>query len=522
MNTTVQDVQKSVLERMLKKENAGAWGEAVLLHRAAAKVDLYDDAGRRVETSRGDHHLSWVARDAPVRFTDGEPHVCLHAAAGELDWMIFAKGPSELYFSGVQVDDEIRYPAWRKPLTDGMPPPSGDWQEGRAGRMDNLVDLVQRGPVGAPGDLFDGLSGCLPGPPAAHVLPKSAVVTTSLMESLREPVFLVDAAAALEIEIGHDVGDPVALKAYIERAKAPEVPLINCREAGTVNGSIGTVLHSMSAVAAANRPPFRSPILNSLSLEYSLLDLQGTLPSRPAVVDKVDLIKQATDWANERHSLARQYVIASMQGSFTDVHMDMGGTAVWYSVVTGTKLFLCVPPSAKALEALKNAEVGRFFIDSEPTVIVARRGQGVLLPSGFIHAVYTVEDSIVLGGNYIARGGIDLALRTVLFENETNEEKYRLRTAQATFEWAVGQMESWEERDPAFKAVRQRFEELFQKVYPRAAAGRGRPPRFDFRFLRTSWSLEKAVAEARKRGITAHRSTICRALKKLKSRRGRK
>ena len=39
------------------------------------------------------------------------------------------------------------------------------------------------------------------------------------------------------------------------------------------------------------------------------------------------------------------YALMSPAGSFTDFHIDFGGSSVWYHVVYGRKVFLLVPPT---------------------------------------------------------------------------------------------------------------------------------------------------------------------------------
>ena len=40
------------------------------------------------------------------------------------------------------------------------------------------------------------------------------------------------------------------------------------------------------------------------------------------------------------------YALMSPAGSYTDFHIDFGGSSVWYHIVTGRKIFLAAPPTA--------------------------------------------------------------------------------------------------------------------------------------------------------------------------------
>lgn len=45
------------------------------------------------------------------------------------------------------------------------------------------------------------------------------------------------------------------------------------------------------------------------------------------------------------------YCLMSVAGSYTDFHIDFGGTSVWYHILRGRKVFLFAPPTDKNLEA---------------------------------------------------------------------------------------------------------------------------------------------------------------------------
>ena len=47
----------------------------------------------------------------------------------------------------------------------------------------------------------------------------------------------------------------------------------------------------------------------------------------------------------------RKYVLMSVTGSFTDFHVDFGGTSVWYHVLRGAKRMYLAPPSEKNLDS---------------------------------------------------------------------------------------------------------------------------------------------------------------------------
>ena len=41
----------------------------------------------------------------------------------------------------------------------------------------------------------------------------------------------------------------------------------------------------------------------------------------------------------------RKYVLMSVAGCYTDFHIDMGGSSVWYHILSGEKIFWLVAPT---------------------------------------------------------------------------------------------------------------------------------------------------------------------------------
>ena len=46
-----------------------------------------------------------------------------------------------------------------------------------------------------------------------------------------------------------------------------------------------------------------------------------------------------------------RYVIMSASGSYTDFHVDFGGSSVWYHVIKGAKWFYLIEPTTEHLDA---------------------------------------------------------------------------------------------------------------------------------------------------------------------------
>ncbi|CAF3420939.1 unnamed protein product [Rotaria sp. Silwood1] len=119
----------------------------------------------------------------------------------------------------------------------------------------------------------------------------------------------------------------------------------------------------------------------------------------------------------ERPEVAK-YCLMSPQSSYTDFHVDFGGSSVWYSVVRGEKIFYLIEPTDENLQ--KYADWSGSPNESETFLgdcvthcykMHLREENTVFIPPGWIHAVYTVTDSLVFGGNFLQSMGVDMQLR---------------------------------------------------------------------------------------------------------------
>jgi len=102
------------------------------------------------------------------------------------------------------------------------------------------------------------------------------------------------------------------------------------------------------------------------------------------------------------------FLLFSMQGTSMGYHLDLWATAVFYFVLWGQKMFVVAPPTPSNLRAFQawqqsdeRAGVGEFPAKLEGAkLLTLTQGQSLMLPSGWIHAVFTPEDSCVLGWNW--------------------------------------------------------------------------------------------------------------------------
>ena len=119
-----------------------------------------------------------------------------------------------------------------------------------------------------------------------------------------------------------------------------------------------------------------------------------------------------------------KYCLMSAAGSFTDFHVDFGGTSVWYHVYFGSKIFYFIEPTSDNLKIYsdwatnssgKNGNSRYVFLPDlivsaggEVYEVTLQKGQTLFIASGWIHAVYTPEDSLVFGGNFLHRHSLEM------------------------------------------------------------------------------------------------------------------
>ncbi|WFD01674.1 [histone H3]-dimethyl-L-lysine(36) demethylase [Malassezia obtusa] len=159
----------------------------------------------------------------------------------------------------------------------------------------------------------------------------------------------------------------------------------------------------------------REKVLNVISLEVTGTPMEAMV-SAPAMTVESDWVER--DWPRDKRPAAedaskwpkvQRYVLMGVQGAFTDFHIDFAASYVYYHVVWGRKVFLFAPPTPANLAAYRawtssarqEAEwLGDALQRLSRTEI--RTGETMLIPAGWIHAVYTPEDTLVVGGNFLA------------------------------------------------------------------------------------------------------------------------
>lgn len=156
----------------------------------------------------------------------------------------------------------------------------------------------------------------------------------------------------------------------------------------------------------------RDEIYNCISCEVTKTPM-GPMISPPEVVRKMDLSDRVWRSTSENDSKPHvgRYVLMSVADSFTDFHIDFAGSSVFYHIYEGQKIFLILPPTDKNLETYEQWSMDpnmntTFFptlVDDPCMLVTLNKGDTLFVPSGWIHAVYTPQDSLVIGGNFLTR-----------------------------------------------------------------------------------------------------------------------
>jgi len=144
--------------------------------------------------------------------------------------------------------------------------------------------------------------------------------------------------------------------------------------------------------------------------------------------DEDDIAQQLEDLNKEQPRVAK-YCLMSAAGSYTDFHVDFGGTSVWYHVYHGSKRFYFIEPTSKNLKiyskwATDKSIKYQFLPDiikasgGEVYEVTLKQGQTMFIASGWIHAVYTPQDSLVFGGNFVHEHSLEMQLTIYRLEKQ--------------------------------------------------------------------------------------------------------
>ncbi|KAF2005852.1 hypothetical protein P154DRAFT_518104 [Amniculicola lignicola CBS 123094] len=171
-------------------------------------------------------------------------------------------------------------------------------------------------------------------------------------------------------------------------------------------------------------------VRNVISLEVSYSKL-GRLIRRPKAVRDLDL--QDSIWPEDDRTpppKVQFYCLMSVADCYTDFHIDFGGSSVYYHIIKGQKTFFFIAPTKQNLKkyedwCLSPRQSHDFLGDQvkECYRVDLFPGDTMLIPSGWIHAVWTPEDSLVIGGNFLTRIHYGMQIKVAEIEKNTKVAK---------------------------------------------------------------------------------------------------
>uniref|UniRef100_M4A8Q4 PHD finger protein 8 n=1 Tax=Xiphophorus maculatus TaxID=8083 RepID=M4A8Q4_XIPMA len=167
----------------------------------------------------------------------------------------------------------------------------------------------------------------------------------------------------------------------------------------------------------------RDKVLNVISLEFSETRLSN-LVETPKIVRKLSWVENL--WPEEsvfERPNVQKYCLMGVKDSYTDFHIDFGGTSVWYHVLRGEKIFYLISPTPANLALFErwssSSNQNEMFFGDQVDMCYkcsVKQGNTLFIPTGWIHAVLTPVDCLAFGGNFLHSLNIDMQLRAYEIE----------------------------------------------------------------------------------------------------------
>ncbi|VDN51355.1 unnamed protein product [Dracunculus medinensis] len=171
----------------------------------------------------------------------------------------------------------------------------------------------------------------------------------------------------------------------------------------------------------------REELLNVLSLEFSLTPLQDVVKS-PEIAKKLDWIELY--WPKELRQASNPLMYPKVQHIIINQEKNYILVALRISILISV-IFWMIEPTEQNLIMyeewiLKGDQNETFFGDivEKCCRIELNEGQTFIIPSGWIHSVYTPEDSLVFGGNFLHSFSIPMQLRVLRSEDKIKKYRY--------------------------------------------------------------------------------------------------
>ncbi|KAF7359459.1 Jumonji superfamily protein [Mycena sanguinolenta] len=179
-------------------------------------------------------------------------------------------------------------------------------------------------------------------------------------------------------------------------------------------------------------PEAREKVYNVISLEVTGTKV-GDMVLPPKLVRDVDWVENF--WPSTRkgkgnaYPKVQLYCLMGVASAWTDWHVDFAGSSVYYHILRGSKVFYFIKPTPANLAIyerwsgteLQNSWLGDLV--DEVVKVTLTEGNTMIIPSGWIHAVYTPVDTIVFGGNFLHSFAMPMQLKIRKIEIATQVPK---------------------------------------------------------------------------------------------------
>lgn len=173
----------------------------------------------------------------------------------------------------------------------------------------------------------------------------------------------------------------------------------------------------------------------------------------PRIVRKLSWVDQY--WPNVPFKPAlSKYCYFFMENSFTDFHIDFGGTSAWYHVMNGEQIFYLVEPTKVNLdfyqEWVKSSTKETIFFTKAEKMFKTKvsTGQTIFIPNGWIYATLSMKDSLVFGGYF---------LHSLSISTQLNIYDYLQKLEMPEFEFPSYELTNWYAAPNILKMARESF-----------------------------------------------------------------
>ncbi|KAI6019698.1 Clavaminate synthase-like protein [Pisolithus orientalis] len=177
----------------------------------------------------------------------------------------------------------------------------------------------------------------------------------------------------------------------------------------------------------------RDKIRNVISLEISSTPLADQI-TPPRLVRELDWVEKF--WPSSRkgkghaYPKVQLYCLMGVASAWTDWHIDFAGSSVYYHILRGSKVFYFIRPTPANLAAYERwsgtelqSNVWLGDMVDEVVKVTLTAGNTMIIPTGWIHAVHTPVDSLVIGGNFLHSYNVATQLKVLEIEKATHVPK---------------------------------------------------------------------------------------------------